>query len=189
MPLRKMRSSQDTAPYISDRKGREHQRDHPHQRDVIGAAGVEYGAAEPVLRSDELADDGPGQRQPDIDAQHRDHPGQAERHHQLAEDLHAAGAERVEQPLLIGVERLDAGVGGQRRNDDRKRGGDGDLRGRGQCRKPGSPAAPARASAANGSRSCRAGRSPHSCATTRTTVRAMSRTRCRAGSRKSSSGR
>ena len=107
---------------------REHQHRDPDQRDVIGFAGIEDGAAETVLRSDELADDGAGQRQPDIHAQHRDDPRQAGRHDQLAKNLPARRAERIEQLLAVRIERLDAGIGGQRRHDEGQGGRDGDLR-------------------------------------------------------------
>ena len=72
---------------------------------------------------------GAGQRQPDIHPQHRNDPGQAERHDQLAKDLPARGAERIEQLLAVAIERLHARIGGERRHDERQRRGDGDLRG------------------------------------------------------------
>src|SRR5262245_62839650 len=41
-------------------QGREDQHRHPHQRDIVGLAGIEDSAGEAVLGGDELADDGAG---------------------------------------------------------------------------------------------------------------------------------
>jgi hypothetical protein len=82
-----------------------------------------------MLGGDELADDGPGQGQADIHPQHRDDPGQAERHDELAEHLQARGAERIEQLLAIRIDRLDARKGGERRHHQGQRSGDRDLGG------------------------------------------------------------
>ena len=75
----------------------------------------------------ELADDRAGQGQADVHPQHRDDPGQAERNHELAEHLHPAGPQRIEQLLAVRIERLHARVGGQGRDHQGQRGGDRHL--------------------------------------------------------------
>ena len=112
-----------------DGQRREDENGNPDQRDVVGLACVEDGAPQSVLGGDEFADNGAGQRESDVHAQHRDNPRQAERHHQLAEHLQARGAQRIEQLLAVAIECFHAGVGRQRRNHEGKRGGDGDLGG------------------------------------------------------------
>src|SRR5258708_36806426 len=84
-----------------DGESGEHEYRDPDESNFVGRAGIEDGAAKPVLRRDELADDRAGQRKPDVDPQHRDDPRHAERHHELAEHLPPAPAKQKRKLLAV----------------------------------------------------------------------------------------
>ena len=127
MPLRSTPSSHDTVAYMMIGERREHQHRDPDQRDVVGLAGVEDLRPRPCCEAMNSPTIAPVSASPMLTRSTEMIHGRQDGTTSLRNTCQRDGAERIEQLLAVRIERLDAGVGGQRRDHERQRGGDRDL--------------------------------------------------------------